>query len=230
MWDIHEELNIIESKVREIERRKSNGEIALDLAFYSFLAAMAFFAAARLLGAFWFRQEYVPVNMPTAAYYGVMGAYLVAEGFIIIKCLTAAKWPVCLLCAVLYLAALYAAVYPFALWALFWCDLAYAFLVPMLLNRKRGKLKSLANSLIFVALISLYQLVMMFGRAYPAGAKYDAVWQILATIDYKFFLILMLIKKEEYSMPVSGCFFFFGTFGDVCRKIGGFVTRPFRRG
>jgi hypothetical protein len=178
---------------------KPNNQIAASLAFYSFLAAMAFFAVVRFFGLLWFQQEYIPIDISWLAYYVIMGAFLVAEGFIITRCLTASKWLVCLLCAAGYLGFLYICVYPFAMWTLFWCDLGYIFLVPLCLNWNKGRLESFIASLIFAGGISLYQGIMMFGRGYPAISKYDAAWQILATIDYKFFLVILLLKKELVS-------------------------------
>jgi hypothetical protein len=177
-------------------KKRSPEYIATLLLFCSFIIAMVIFALFRVIGVAWFSQDYVTMQVSPLADRLIMSAYHVIEGFLILKILTKQKWWVCLLCALCY-----TGVQQFNLnmYITFALDIAYTFVMPFIFNKDKDK-SILMSTLFFVGIIG-YQYLMMFGRYdLVMVGKYDVVWQILSTIDYKFFLIVILLFKTMKSI------------------------------
>jgi len=186
---------------------------------------MAFFAVVRVFGLLWFQQEYVYTAMPLWAEYTVMAAFMVFEITIMLRILTPLSWRKAAAIA-LAVRAVYFLCLPDPIY--FILDVLAAMVIPLITNK--DKEKSVGASLLYIGGISLYQGLMMIGRGYPLLSKFSPSWQILGTIDYRIFLLLILLVKGASSMfrPGPGCMFFFGRFDELARRIGRVVMRPFR--
>lgn len=178
------------------DKNKSPEYIAVSLLFHSFIIAMIIFALFRIIGVAWFSQDYVTMEVSPLADRIIMSAYHLLEGFLILKILTKQKWWVCLLCALCYTGLQQLNLNMYVTFAL---DVIYTFSIPFVFNK--NKEKSILMSMLFFVGICSYQYLMMFGRYdLVIVGKYDVVWQILSTIDYKIFLIVILLFKTIKSI------------------------------
>ena len=207
------------------EENRPHRQTAALLAFGAYIAAMVFFALVRACGMLWFQQEYVHAEIPVWAGNIILSALWVFEICLILKILTPISWKWALLIAEPLAALDYLFAYG---WQYILVDGIVFLFLPLLINKDRER--SAGYSILFIAGINLYQLLMMFGRGYPMMAKFDPVWQMLGTIDYKFFLLSVFAVKGVVKMGPRGCAFFFGKFDDFARKIGSVVLWPFTRG
>ena len=172
------------------KQNKSPEEIAVSLLFYAFIVCMFIFAGFRLLGVGWFAQDYTSVEISPIISTIILAVYHIFEGVLILKILTKQKFWVCLLCSSAYTAILLLQLNPTLVFVL---DIVYIVILPFILNEDKDK--SMLQSCGFMLAISCYQLLMSFGRYGSASGKFDLVYQLLSTIDYKLFLIIILLYK-----------------------------------
>lgn len=207
---------------REVQNRNTTVRLLL----HSFIIAMLIFAALRVCGVTYFVQQYADISFSAAKTRIIMFLYFVVEGTLILKILTSFSTKQCIAWAVGYKLLQYC-IAPGLVVVGVLLDCVYIVGLPLLHNQ--DKQKSLFKSAIFVVLVSLYQGIMMFGRyGQSIGGKQDAVWQILSTVDYKFFLATIYLGKEMHLMD-NGCFLFWGKFDNFAKRIGRAIMKPFFR-
>ena len=190
-----------------------------------YVVAMAFFAVVRAFGLLWFMQEPpAGIGNPWVDFFVKMGLW-VLDGVIFTKTLTLLTTNKSILIVTMHTILAYAALFVGVdLFIVF--EVSLFLFVPLVVNK--DKEKSLGYSLLYGGLIMAYTMLMMWGRGYPMIARYSAPWQLLAMIDYKMLIVGILFLKEVLRMPPNnpGCFFFFGKFDKLARKIGHFLLHP----
>jgi hypothetical protein len=110
----------------------------------------------------------------------------------------------------------------------FFLELSFLLIFPTIINKDKDI--SLGISIFYVIGLIGYQLLMMFGRGYPAIAKFSPTWQLLSIIDYYMFIYGILIIKGavimDWGRMPGGCWLFFGWFTDKAQSIGRFILSP----
>lgn len=168
----------------------------IAMAMYSFIIFMLFFALCRLCGWFWFSVEYKPIEVDKWVFWFIMGLYKTVEGLIILKTLTKVKWYYCLILAIVYTCINFSINNK---GLQFLSDIIYIVSIPFIFNQ--DKENSILTSFIYILVISCYQIFMMFGRySIESIGKYDLFYQTFSTIDYKLFLLLVMLYtiKRRY--------------------------------
>ena len=175
--------------------KKSPEYIAVSLLFYSFIIAMLVFVIFRFCGIAWFSQNYVPFETNKFWYYTISILLKCFEGTIILMILSKIK---------LWYAILIALVYSFIIFFIqnltieFCLDIIYTFSIPFIFNNNKDK--SIIYSFIYFIGVCLYQLLMSFARYNMTFiGKYDLGYAFLSLIDYRFFLISILLFKILYN-------------------------------
>ena len=207
-----------------VESKLPNKYMAAILACCCYIVAMAFFAIVRVFGLLWFQQEYVQDTLPLWVEGIVMCSFLVFEAAVILRILTPIRWRTAILIGTVYKALCFLFT---ASWLFFLADILFTVCIPLIFNK--DKERSIGYSLLFFVCIFVYQCLMTFGRGYPALSKFNPIWQLLGTIDYKLFLLLILYVKGVATMFGAGCFFLFGKFDQLAQRIGHAVLYPFTR-
>lgn len=176
------------------KEKKSPEQIALNLLLFAFIIGMAVFAVFRFCGLAWFTQEPVPTICNERIYYIVSSALHIFEGYVILRILTRTKWYNCLLIAVLYDALFY--FIPMSANIQFACDVLYMTSIPFIFNN--NKEKSILSSCLLILGLSAYQLAMSFSRySMSLAGKYDVSYALLSLIDYRCFLIILLLISKK---------------------------------
>jgi hypothetical protein len=195
-----------------------------------YIAAMLFFAIVRVFGALWFRQVYVEAGLTPWAESLLMLFFWASEYTLILKTLSPLRWRTAV--ALSLLVRLTTMFYN-PLWFCFAVDSLGAIIIPFAANK--DKERSVGHSLAYIIAISLYTLVMMFGRGYPLLSRFSVSWQILGTLDYKLFILGIYLAKEATKMfdwlwnalkGGGGCAFLFGKFDRACQKVGHVILHP----
>ncbi len=173
--------------------KKSPEYIAVSLMFYSFIVAMIVFAVFRFCGIAWFSPEYVSYSISEPLYYIITSVLHILEGYIIMRVLTNESFIKCILIAFIYdLLTYLIMLLPFNNEILFVFDIIYIVSIPFIFNQNKDM--SIINSCVFILFIALYQVIMSFSRyAMIYTAKYDVIYSLLSLIDYKCFLIVLLL-------------------------------------
>ena len=175
------------------QRNKSPESIALDLLFYSFIISMVVFAIFRFFGIAWFAQDYTPVLISEPGYYIISTLFKVFEGVIILRVLTNLKLRYCLCYATGY-ALLVLVLHNPAISTIL--DFVYTTSIPFIHNADKDK--SIKHSVLYILTVCAYQLIMSFGRyGMPATAKWDLGYAFLSLIDYRIFLIIILLYVKR---------------------------------
>lgn len=208
--------------------RRSHYETTAFLLVFCYMGAMLFFALVRAFGLLWFQAEYLETVMPEWLQFVVLCLLLSFDCFIKLKTLTLLKWrKIVVIVAVICAFNLSLSILPISIYLLFLMgmvtDVLLLVIVPLVSNR--DKERSIGYSLLYILVISLYQGVMSFGRGYPMLAMFSPSWQIVSTIDYRMFLIGILVVKGVVYMwifenPPRGCMLFFGKFDNIAKRIG----------
>ncbi len=191
--------------------------ITLLLMFCTCIGAMVFFALARLLGFTNFVVERVEISLPIFAEIAILYTYHATETVITAKILTSKTCKWCIVAGVTYTSILYLLyLTPLAQFAFIY-DLMYMVAMPIVLQRTNySRIKTGLSTITYVTLISFYTVMMQFGR-YGVNGKTEIEYAILSTIDYKFFLVSILLIKE-YVMDFPHCLLFWGKFSDKVTK------------
>lgn len=223
----------IEANMKKIEKTREysiNREIAISIALISFFAFMMICAVCRLFGINWATVTYVDVYIPTYIEFIILCGYYVLESIFILKIITSIKWKFALIISICCKIVQIPLPNDFLTVIV---DFAVVFVIPLFINK--NKRHSIAKSIMTFLGISGYQLLMRYARYCDAtDGKYNVIWQILSTIDYKLFIVSIYLFKEVIVMKNKrelnpGCFFFWGKFDDLCRKIGNIFVKPFIR-
>lgn len=175
---------------------KSPKYIATTLMFYSFIVCMLIFAIFRFCGLFYFSKDYESLETSEVVYRLITGLYHCLEGYLILKILTDKKWYVCLPFALAYTII---AKFVNNSMVSFLLDTLFTFSIPFIFNKDKDK--SIIKSSLFMLVICIYQMVMSFGRySVDIINKFDLFYAIVSTIDYKLFLvsILLFIKRRNF--------------------------------
>ena len=206
---------------------RTHKQTAALLTATAFVVSMAFFAVVRAFGLLWFSHD-PPVMLPEWIEPPLIVLFFLFDHIVILKILTDAPWKQAAVVSVLW-KLLDVAIYQFTenTWVYFALCALFTILIPLALNREKDK--SLGYSILFFVVINVYQLLMMFGRGYPAESNISAVWQVIGLIDYRFFLLSLLSMRGVVEMGHS-CFLWFGKgkISAVAETIGHAALSPFR--
>lgn len=173
------------------QENKTPEHIALSLLFYSFIIAMCVFALFRAFNIGIFANGYISIETSYLVYAVVSMTLHALEGFLMLKILTDLRWQYCLPLACCYtvIAALVGNQTIIAC-----LDLVYAFSIPFIFNK--DKEQSIKNSTLYFLGICVYQFIMSFGRYdVTTLGKYDIGYAALSFIDYKVFILVILLNK-----------------------------------
>lgn len=173
--------------------KKTPENIASNLLFYSFIVCMVIFALFRLCGVGVFSQDYQPFIVSEVGYYIISVLFKVFEGVIILSVLTKLKLRYCLLYAVAYALLVLLMQNSMASTIL---DFVYTTAIPFIHNKDKDQ--SIKYSSIYILVVCFYQLLMSFGRyGMPTNAKWDLGYAFLSLIDYRAFLIVILLFTKK---------------------------------
>lgn len=171
--------------------KKSPEYIAVSLMFYSFIVAMIVFAVFRFCGIAWFSQDYKLIEIDSTLHNLINFIFKVFEGTFIMLILTKLKTRYCLLISILYSILLLLIQQPTIEFCL---DVIYIVSVPFIFNKDKNN--SIIKSTIYIALISLYQIMMSFARySIDLSGKYDLCYTLLGVIDYQLFIVVIYLYK-----------------------------------
>lgn len=173
------------------QENKSPEHIAISLLFYSFIIAMCIFAMCRAFNIGLFANGYISIETSEIMYYAISMAFHLYEGFLILKILTKLRWYNCLIIAACYTVLANVIGNHTVIFVL---DLVYIVSVPFIFNE--DKERSIKNSVYFILGMALYQFAMSFGRYdVTTLGKYDIGYAVLSFIDYRLFLLTILLNK-----------------------------------
>lgn len=175
---------------------------AVNLLFYSFIICMLVFTVFRFTGILWFSQAYVPFEINSVGYYIISVLLKTYEGTIILKILTNLKMRNCIILALSYSLLIFIIANPNLEFML---DIIFTVSIPFIFNK--NKEASIIHSSMYFVLICAYQLLMSFSRYNMTfTGKYDLGYALLSTIDYRLFLIIILlfIHKTKKGGKLNG--------------------------
>jgi len=198
---------------------------------------MIFFAIIRSFGILWFSAEYVETTLPEWGGLLLLWVMWFIDSALMLKTLTSITWKKVLIISLCLLIVFIALQYltpvlSFVVWEVLTTASAFIVLLVIPLFLTQDKELTLGYSLFYVLGISLYQIVMRFGRGYPAIGMMSPSWQIVSTIDYRLFLLAILLMKgavvmEKSIIPIPNnpptCWLFWDSAGKVerlARRIG----------
>lgn len=205
----------------------TNRQVAGLLTLIACVVSMLFFFVVRCFGLLWYQ---VPMTMQPMAYLPTLlinTALWTFEGYIIFRVLTDMRKV-----SAFGLSLLFKLIMMFFIndSTHFVFELLYMVFVPLLCNN--DKETSVGHSLFLIVGMSIYQLMMMFGRGYDILSRADTIHGVIATLDYRFFLLSLLALKGVRRMnwppdPGGHCWLFFGKFDKAAKKIGSIILKPF---
>lgn len=173
------------------QENKTPEHIALSLLLYSFIIAMCVFALFRAFNIGIFANGYISIETSEVMYYAISMVFYTYEGFLMLKILTNLRWYCCLPIACCYtvLANLIGNRTIIML-----LDLVYAFSIPFIFNKDKDK--SIKHSTLYFVGVCIYQFIMSFGRYdVTTLGKYDIGYAVLSFIDYRIFILIILLNK-----------------------------------
>ena len=172
----------------------------VNLLFYSFIICMLIFMVFRFLGILWFSQSYVPFEVNPIGYNIISILLKTFEGAIILKILTKLKTHYCTILAIMYSLLIFILNQPNLEFIL---DIVFIVSLPYIFND--NKEQSIINSSLYIVLISAYQLLMSFSRySMSLAGKYDLGYALLSVIDYRVFLIVVLLFVHKHRINKGG--------------------------
>lgn len=178
---------------------------------------MVLFAAVRGAGGLWFRQEYINAPISFLAAYAVMAAFNITEKVFVLKILADVRWKKALIvAAAMFIPLTFTNNYILH----FIMDTSYYFSLPFVFNQ--DKERSILNSAKLFAGVFIYQAIMMYGRYdMQFWGKYDVIYQLLSTFDYRLFLPTIYLYQKMGGVRVPpGCMLLWGPFEELCKLIG----------
>ena len=209
---------------------RAHKQTAAILLFFSFIAAMLFFAVVRIFGGLWFKAEFVWHDMPQWLSFLILNFLFIFDITFLLKILTNNSWVKSFIVAFLYNIVIN---FISSLSIHFITDIVFCLFVPLFFNK--NKAKSFGYNLCYFLGIFGYQAIMMYGRGYPMIGSFNAIWQLISTIDYRFFILsIFLLKGVVKNMRTNnsnndgkkGCFLLWGFMDKLTGNIGRITLMP----
>ena len=177
--------------------KRPHHHTAVILLVCIYVGAMLFFAIIRAFGLLWFQAEYQYTSLSPILGAILLFAFYWFDWTVKLKTVSSFRWGIVILSAFL-ISAVVEAIFVFfdSFQFMFPIELALLFGIPLIASKNKKHTILATASYFFI--ISAYQLMMIFGRGYPFIAKYSPSWQILVTIDYRMFLIGLLLLKGVF--------------------------------
>jgi len=197
----------------------------LSLIFYAI--AMVFFAIVRLFGIAWFQIAPLGVELDIVTNAIISSMCWIIGSAITLRTLTSLTWQtVFYMCVIAKAGQLIFALLYFPYWLDYLYDIV--FIITVVVIKNYDKEMAIGRAALYIIGINLYTLIMTYGRGYALISKYNAIWQIIAVLDYYLLLVILYTLKGASEMrPTPGCLFFFGRFDKVARTIGHVILMPF---
>ncbi len=207
-----------------VSKPPSYKQVALTLVIVAYGFAMIFFAIVRATGALWFSASYTTVEISKIADIAIRFFCYAIDCFVAIKFLIPMSFGVA--SGFAFIISFIQGYIPHT--HVLFLDVFLYLILPVILNK--DKALALGNVILFNAGIIAYQLIMMIGRGYPSPivGKPSGLWMLLSLVDYKMFLIAIIIAKEVRIMKSwdgVGCIWLWGPFDRAARAIGKFIMK-----
>ena len=155
------------------------------------VCAMVFFSVVRVLGGVWFLVETLDYELPLIVENIVLSITLAINYVMALKTLTDIKWTHSIIVSLIMSCTMFLS---FSSVISIYIDLIVYIVMPIIITKNIRY--CLPVAIIYTAFICLYQLLMIIGRNYPAHGKYNAIWQLISTLDYYMVIIAIFIAKE----------------------------------
>jgi len=203
---------------------RTHRETAILLMVACYIGAMMFFAITRTFGLLWFSVEYIETGFSRHAGYALLIIFWIIDGVVKIKTLTSLSWGWVVFSVLVFrLLTLIPAVFGWGIWVDIVATTIILIAFPLLVNK--DKARSVVYATLYVVAISAYQGLIMLGRGYPVLTHFYPSWQIILTLDYRLFLVIIFIAKgviqlNIFQRPPAGCWLFMGKFDDAAKRIG----------
>lgn len=178
---------------------KTKSEIALTLCLTSMIALMIFFALCRLCGWGYFANNYIEHEFSLFWSEFILFILKAFEAIIILLTLTKCKWWICGIIGIVWT---FIYLLPIPTWSNTIIDIVYIVCMPLFFNKK--KQESIGNSILFVAFLSIYQILLMIGRySIDINAKFNYLAGIANIIDYKLFILVLYLFVNQKRRTMS---------------------------